>query len=254
MSNRMNALLDKIERKLGTRPLNLPANLQKDKWAETVIGNETLDTFSRFFPNQMKISLDLSKKRKDGWYVIDEEVPDNITIIGVRDIDWDIFGRDTLRIHEAQGYGTYNFLTNNYGLDDIALLQMRADHMSLFNNNIFVEFKPPNMVKLSSTSGGDITRGFKEFPITVFIKHAPNLMTISPTMMETFEELAIADVASFLFEELKYFDGLENVYANIDLKMNDLENKAGKREDIVQRLDDAHVSAANTNQPIMFTV
>ena len=49
----------------------------------------------------------------------------------------------------AQGYGVYDFMTNNYGLDDIMLLQMRADHMSLFNNQIFVEYKPPNMIKLS---------------------------------------------------------------------------------------------------------
>ena len=79
-------------------------------------------------------------------------------------------------------------------------------------------------------------------------------MTISPTMMETFEELAEADVARFLYEELKYFDGLETVYANMDLKMGDLETKASKRDDIVQRLDEAHVSAANKYQPLMFTV
>ena len=50
ISNRMNKLLDKLERRLGTRQLNLPDYLQKNKWAEDVIQNETLDTFSRFFP------------------------------------------------------------------------------------------------------------------------------------------------------------------------------------------------------------
>ena len=54
--------------------------------------------------------------------------------------------------------------------------------------------------------------------------------------------------------ELKYYDGLETVYANIDMKLADLENKASKRDEIVQKLDDAHVSAANANQPLMFTV
>jgi hypothetical protein len=73
-------------------------------------------------------------------------------------------------------------------------------------------------------------------------------------MMEIFEELAEADVAKFLYEELKYYDGLETVYANIDLKMNDLEAKASKREEIVNRLDESHVSAANTHQPMIFTI
>ena len=145
-------------------------------------------------------------------------------------------------------------MTNNYGLDDVMLLQMRADHMSLFNNQIFVEYKPPNMIKLSTVTGADITRGMKSFPVEILIKHATNLMTIPPTMMEIFEELAEADVARFLYENLKYYDGLETVYANIDLKLGDLEGRAGKRDDIVQRLDDAHVSAANTHQPLMFTI
>lgn len=253
-TNKMNNLLNKIERRLGTRQLNLPDYLQKDNWAKDVIANDTLDTFSRFFPNSMHITLDLSQRRKDGYYIIDKYIPENIEILGVRDIDWALFSRDSLRLQEAQGYGTYDFMTNNYGLDDIALLQMRADHMSMFNNQIFIDFKPPNMIKVSTVTGADITRGMKSYPIEILIKHAPNLMTIPSTMMEIFEELAEADVARFLYEELKYFDGLETVFANIDMKISDLESKASRREDIVQRLDEAHVSAANKNQPLMFTI
>ena len=253
-TNKMNLLLNKIERRLGVMQLNLPDYLAKDKWAEEVIANETLDTFSRYFPNSMHIRLDLSQRTMNGYYIIDEYIPDGVEVLGVRDIDWSLFSRDSLRLQEAQGYGTYDFMTNNYGLDDIALLQMRADHMSLFNNQIFVEYKPPNMIKVSTVTGADITKGMDSWPIEIFIKHAPNLMTIPPTMMEIFEELAECDVASFLFQNLKYYDGLETVYATIDLKMNDLENKASKRDDIVQRLDEAHVSAANPHQPLMFCI
>lgn len=252
--NRMNNLLNKLERRLGTRQLNLPDYLSKDKWAEEVISNETLDTFSRYFPNSMHIVLDLSQRKRDGFYLLDNYVPDNVEILGIRDIDWSLFSRDSLRLQEAQGYGTYDFMTNNYGLDDIALLQMRADHMSLFNNQIFVEYKPPNMVKLSTVTGTDVTRGMKSFPIEVLIKHSNNLMTIPPTMMEIFEQLSEADVANFLYENLKYYDGLETVYANIDMKISDLESKASKRDEIVQKLEESYVSAANAHQPLMFTV
>lgn len=253
-ANRMNALLNKIERRLGTKPLNLPEEYSKDKWATEVIACETLDTFSRFFPNSMHLVLDLSQRKRDGYYLMDEYIPDGVEIIGVRDIDWSLFSRDSLRLQEAQGYGTYDFMTNNYGMDDIALLQMRADHMSLFNNQIFIDFKPPNMVKLSTVTGADVTVGMKSFPIEVFIKHAPNLMTIPPMMMETFEQLAEADVAKFLYENLKYYEGLETIYANMDLKLSDLNDKASKRDEIVEKLDEAHVSAANSKQPLMFTV
>lgn len=82
--NIMNNLLDKLERRLGTRQLNLPDYLQKDKWAEEVIANETLDTFSRYIPNAVNIELDRSMRNKQGWYVMDEIFGDDVTILGVK--------------------------------------------------------------------------------------------------------------------------------------------------------------------------
>lgn len=253
-ANRMTALLDKIERRLGTAPLNLPEHLQKDKWAEQVIANETLDTFSRYFPNAIEIRLDKSMRTKDGFYLIDEPFGDNVEILGVRDINWQQFSQSTTRRHDAYGYGYYDFLANNYGMDDIMLLQARADQMSLFNNNIFVDFQQPNRVRFVTVTGSDITMSIDNIPITVLVKHAPNLKTIPPTMMEMFEKLAEADVATFLFNELKYYDGIETVHASIDLKLSELESKAGTRDDIVEKLDEAHVSAANKKQPLIFVV
>lgn len=253
-ANKINSLLNKIERRLGTKPLNLPDYLQKDKWAEEVIANETLDTFSRFFPNAVTIRLDKSMRTKDGYYLIDELFGDNVEILGIRDIDWQQFSQPSTRRHDAYGYGYYDFLANNYGMDDIALLQARADQMSLFNNNIFVNFEAPNKVRFTTVTGSDVTMTMENVPVTVLIKHALNLKTIPPTMMEMFEELAQADVARFLYESLKYYDGLETVHASIDLKMSDLENKASKRDEIVEKLDEAHVGAANKHQPLILTV
>ena len=47
---------------------------------------------------------------------------------------------------------------------------------------------------------------------------------------------------------------MSTVYANMDLKLSDLENEASKRDDIVEKLDEAHVSAANPNQPLVLCV
>lgn len=253
-ANKMNKLLNKIERRLGTRQLNLPDYLQKDKWANEVIAEDSLDTFSRFYPNSFDITLDLSQKKKNGYYVIDEYVPKGVEIIGVRDIDWTKFSEASIRLQQANGFGTYNFMIDNYNLQDVALLQMRADHMSLFNNQLFVNFKEPNMVKITNATGADVARGIQTIPLTVFIKHAPNLMTISATMMETFEKLAMADVATFLYEELKYYDNLEAVFINTDLKLSDLKDQADKREDVVNTLQESYVSASNKNQPLILTI
>ena len=252
--NKMSALLDKIERRLGTKPLNLPEYLTKDHWANDVINNETLDTFSRYFPNKIRVILDKSMRIGDGWYVVDSQLDDSVEILGLKDIDWPSLSQDALAQHEAQGYGIYSVLPTDYSYDDIAAIQMRADITSIFLNQIFIDYQPPNKIRLTSVYDTDVSKGLKSYPIDLFVKHSPNLMTIPPTMMETFEQLAQADVAKFLYENLKYFDGLETIYASMDIKLGDLENEAGKRDDIVEKLDEAHVTAANKNQPFILCV
>ena len=252
MANRMETLLNKIERRLGTKPLNLPPAICKDTWAD-VIKEDSIVTFSRYYPNKIRIQIDTSKS-KDGYYFIDEAICESVDILGVKDIGWDEFARDSIRLQQNSGYGYYDFLSTGYGMDDIMLLQARADQTSLFNNGIYIDFLPPNRIKLTSTTGADVSRTMEHFPVDLLIVHSPNLMTISPTKMETFEALAIADVASYLYEYLKHYDGLETVFANVDLKLSDIQNKAERRADIVQELKDAYVSPGNDNQPIMITV
>lgn len=251
--NKMNKLLDKIERRLGAKAINLPDDIKKDTWAREVIENDTLDTFSRYFPHAINIVLTKRSPRKGLYFIIDEDICESAEIIGVKDIDWEDFSR--FGQYYGMGYGLYDYTTAtaNFGVDDVALMQGRLDMQSMFANTLICEYEPPNLVKVVNTLGADIGRGIREIPVTLFLKHPNNLMTIPPTMMETFEQLAISDVAGYLYQYLKYFDGLETVYATIDLKMSEWENIASKREDIVNKLEESYVSAANKNQPLMFT-
>jgi hypothetical protein len=72
--------------------------------------------------------------------------------------------------------------------------------------------------------------------------------------METFEALAQADIANFLYTHLKYYDKLETVYATIDLKMDELEREAGKRDGIMEKLEGGYVTAANDDQPYILCI
>lgn len=250
--NRMEQLLNKIERRLGTKMLNLPKEIAKDSWAE-VIDEDTLSTFSRYFPNDILYFLDTDTPKKNGWYLIDEEKINSAEIIGVGDIDFSVLSKTS--IYGSVQYGYLDTIATSYGIDDVFRFQALSDLTSIFQNNLYVEFKAPNMVRITDSINIDNIKSLRTVPIRLFTKHPKNLMTISQTQMETFEQLAICDVASYLYENLKLFDGLENVYANIDLKLQDLQEKASRREEIVQRLDDAHVTFANNpNQPMILTV
>ena len=255
--NKMNLLLNKIERRLGTKPLMLPEDIAKDKWVDEVIIPDTLLTFSRYFPHMVRIKIDINdkNKKKDGYYVIDNALLGGQEILSVRDIAWDVYSKeDTLAQQSSLGYYDYMSAYNNYSMDDCMLLAARCDMTSIFNNTIFVDFKEPNLIKLTSVTSGDISGGIGVVPLDVFVCHPANLMTIPGTMMGVFENLATADVASFLVAYLQHYDGLETVFAGVDLKLNFLENWAGRREDFINELKEAYVGAANKNQPLMYTV
>ena len=94
----------------------------------------------------------------------------------------------------------------------------------------------------------------KAIPINLLVKHPRNLMTIPPTQMEIFEELATCDVAIFLFNNIKYFNNVETAFATTELNLDVIQDYANRRPDIVQTLRDSYVTAANRNQPIMLTI
>ena len=252
MINNMTDLLDRIEDRLGMSVFTLPTNLAKPKWAD-IIKRDSLTTYSRYFPHKIVIDIDTSKS-KGGFYLIDDNICRDFVILGVGDIDWSRFGRQT-GAEQSMGFGAYDFLSNNYGLDDIPQLQMRADHTSFFDNNIYIKFERPNRIKLETVTGQDVSRFMNTFPIELFVKNFDNLSTISPGQMETFDNLAISDVAIFLYNRLKYFDGLETIFgSNVDLKLSELQAYAESRKDMVQELKDNYISAGNKNQHLIMCV
>ena len=256
MMNRMTDLLDLIERRLGTRQLNLPKTLSKDVWADEVIEKDTLRTFSRFFPH--KIPYTLTEDRKKGpYYLIDETLCNSVEILGCGDIDWKLLSKTA----PAWGWGgpgayftMFDFFSNSMNLDDIAQYQMLTDHVSMLKTSLYVEFQPPNMVRLESALSNNMTQYLKAIPLNLFVCHSKNLMTIPVTQMESFEQLALCDVGIFLYNNLKYYQNVETVFATTDLNLDVLQDYSNRRDDIITTLRDSYVSAGNRNQPILITI
>lgn len=244
--NSMTDLLDKIESRLGMTLVPLPDKLSKKSWP-TIIDRDTLTTFSRYFPHKMTIYIDSRLKTKGGWYIVNEFMPKNVKLISIGDINWAEFGH-YVGAEQSMGYGVYDFLADNFGMDDVGLLQMRADHMSVFNNTIFVKVQKPNKVRFQTINNRDVTRYLSVIPLEIMVKHFSDLSTISPGLMEEFEELATEDIATFLYHQLKFFDKVETVFgANVELYTDHLLNWADKRESTVESLKNNAVSAGNMN-------
>ena len=260
LANDMTALLNKVERRLGLLPLepHLPEYLKKDKWAD-VIMQDTIVTFSRYYPNRFKMIISddtCNKKTIDGvvWYYIKDEILLGTKLLGIMDIDWtDHTTANSSLGATSLGGGYYypSFACPEATLNSITTLQMQADISSLYNRGIVIDFEYPNRFALKglANTNYDLDR----FTVILLVEHC-SLNTISPTKMETFEALAEADIANFLHMNLRYFDGFETAYVNIDLKLSELESEANKRDQIIEDLKNSYVSTSNDNIPYIWTV
>lgn len=247
-ANNMTRLLNKIENRLGTDMLDLPKQLRKEVWAEKVIIPDTIVTWSRYFPYEFRYHITPETKKKNGWYLLDEEVFGDVNILGVKNIDWGTFNNDIF----GGPYGTYDYMAAGYDIGDMFGLINQANINSLFNNGIYPNFEPPNKFRLESTYGSEIC--MNSFDVFVLVEHSANLTTISPTQMDTFESLAMADVAGFLYNKLKLFQDLQTVFANVNIRIEDLQEQYQKREEIMNYIKESYVSAANKNQPLMLCI
>ena len=253
--NNISKLIDKIEWRLGLIPLtkHLPDEFGKNAWA-TIIKEDSLLTYSRYCPRKFSFKVTpQTAPKKNGWYYIDEDYIGSQSILGVGDIDWTKFGNRSIGLAQTFGYGTIDAgLAANYTMDDIMGMKQRADYASMFSNQIIPEFEAPNKIRLVAAGNYDVNIG--EFNIILYLKHLDSLTSIPPTAMEKFEQLAQADVAGFLVNNLKYWDGFETVFSTIDLKMSNLESEYGKRESIIDYLEQNYVSANNRAIPLIMTV
>ena len=259
MSNNISDLLNKIERRLGLKMItpHLPPDLNKDAWAEIIL-EDTLVTFSRFYPRKLRFTVNsetCNKVRENHrWvYYIKDEILGGIKLLGVSDIDWQDTSADNISVGQTAGYGYY---IPNYGgvestYESFLSAQMTADIASLYNNHIYVEFEEPNKIILSRAGNVDVN--LDSFVINLLVQHH-NLATLSPTMMETFEQLAQADIAKTLFMHLRYVDNLETIYLVTDLKLSELEQEANRRQEIMDKIEQSYVSASNSNIPYIMTV
>ena len=260
LANDMSLLLSKIEKRLGLVPFtpHLPEFCAKDKWAD-VIKTDTLVTFSRYFPNRLKMIINddtVYKKKEDGtvWYYIKDEILQGAKLLGIMDIDWmDNTTNNSSLGDTSLGGGYYypSFACPSATFDSILALQTNADFASLYNRGLYIDFEYPNRFAIKGL--GNTNYDLKSFTVILLVEHS-SLNTISPTKMETFEGLAQADIARFLWMNLRYYDNLETIYVNIDIKLSELQEEASKRDQIIDDIKNAYVSPANDNIPYIWTV
>ena len=254
-TNRMGSLLNKIERNLGTRQINLPPELQKENWVEVII-EDALTEYSRAFPYLIDYKVDLNNmEERNGWYVIDDSYFPGYFFLYVKDIDWSTLARDNYAALQSTGYGYTDFFATqaDISMEDFCMLQMGADMRGLYNSGLFLEVQNDSMFKITNALNYP-TKWIRNCTLKIAVRHSETLHTISAGMMTTFEQLCFSCVATWLYNELKFFDGQESGYGATDLQLQRIEYWMEKHDEISEKLTEASVSASNEACPILITI
>ena len=65
--------------------------------------------------------------------------------------------------------------------------------------------------------------------------------TIAPTAEESFYKLAVLDVKAGLYPTIKHYEGLDTPLGRIELKIDDWQNAAQDRKDLLQQWDEDYL-------------
>jgi hypothetical protein len=200
----------------------------------------------------MRYELNEGNKKGNHW-LIDEDICSSVEIIGAGDIDWRTWSRTYPGLN-YQGVNNFDMSTAGYDFETVCDVQMLADHLSSFSLGIYVTYEAPNRLYLNASINVAFMPMFQKVPIFLYVTHAKNLSTIRPSMLNTFTDLAEADVCNYILNKIDMYNNMETAYSTIDLNLASIEEWARQREQIVQKLETSYVSAANRNQPIMLTI
>lgn len=208
-------LLGKIKRKLGIFYFKLPVT---DKDLSDVIDEETIPTYSIFFPQEIKATITESDRipgSNNTFYIDERHIGSNVNIVDIEMI-----------------HGTYNPMSTAMfrprGIQDVMNLQMHLDLTSAIGDPVAYKYLPPNKIEIL---GGRVMLG--TFYADLLVTHNKKLTSIRPSQIDSFTKLALLDLKSFLYQNLKHFDQMETSFGTINLKIDDWANAESEKDELI---------------------
>lgn len=216
----INVTMNRLIRRLGLAVLDLEKYYPLIK--ETLM-SDTLPIFGQFFPYTYIMKVDLHNTHY-------EIGVDNAYIYYLKDKFLEENDLEIISVMAVEGSSFFQELNAppaTYNVDGMILEGFAAGIRSQLNiSTKYSEFLPPNRLKLRGY------RGYGEVKIQVKIPY-PNFGFIPESLSIAFEELAELDIKSYLYQELKLYEGLESAEGSINLKLDGWESAASERRDLL---------------------
>jgi hypothetical protein len=205
-------VLRHLERKLGFKFNEL--EIDSEEIMDT-LREETLVTFSKFFPYQVNSEISDATKL---------ETASNEYYINT---DFQIL--NVARVYDnTTMYAGGGLLPYTGNMMDPMSRQFTADAMSMNKNPLVYEFFHPNILKISPA-----LYVMRETKILLNCVHPDHFATIPTNLQSEFLKLALYDIKETLFQIRRRFANLQTAYGNIELFIDDLQEATQLKTDML---------------------
>lgn len=225
-----------IEKKLGYKFTEL--ELDSDEILENII-EETLPLFSKYFPYQVKTSINNELDRVEGEGNI-YYLKSDLEIINInRVISNDLSG---------MGYSTtiQNRSISGPNLDPISI-QLSQNINSISKNPLTFDFMYPNKIRINSSYNS-----LYDLLIIMNCVHPDHFGTIPVNLQEYFLKLALYDTQEALYQIRHRFSNMQTTYGNLELFIDDLQNATDKKEDMLEKFLQSSIKGANRKKLFIY--
>lgn len=229
------SLLNKAKRRLGVKSMILP--FEDDELLD-ILYEETLPTFSIYFPRYFRYIVNIDNLRKadnvndiSRRYFLNLDELKNIQIIDIEDIT-----PVELPLEYYYAPGSSGGSLDAFGM----MADMHAESVieSMLHIPAICKFEPPNVLLIDNFSYSN--RGQME--LKLLIVHAKDLSTIQYAQRDMLFELFKLDLQIALYAELKHYDKIDTTFGQIDLKIDDWSDAENKRDELVKNWDTIFLS------------
>jgi hypothetical protein len=203
-----------IEKKLGYKFNEL--EISPDDIIEN-IQEESLITFSKFFPYQTTTTIS-DKKKVEGTnneYYLESD----FEITGVARV------YDNTTMYAGGGLLPY---TGN--MIDPVSRQMTADALSINKNPLVYHFNHPNTVTLTPA-----LYVIRETKVLLNCVHPNHFATIPTNLQDEFLKLALYDTKEVLYQIRHRFANLQTAFGSIELFIDDLQDAPDKKQELLDK-------------------
>lgn len=229
----LSTLVTRIKLELGLYSIALPFE-NTDEVIKDVIQTITLRTFSTYCPYKETYRFDLTDLEK-----LEKHANWETYLLP------DIFSeREIMQIIDVR-YDEADISGIGYWGGGIPILHGNMINQSILSNaglsltrqtvpKLLFHYYPPRKVQLFNVLCSS------QLVFEIGLMHDKNLNSITPTMEESFHNLAVLDVKDMLYQSMKHYNEIQTAYGTINMKLDDWQNAADQRKQLLDDWDNMY--------------